>query len=83
MGVFAYPGIGAEGIDQVAQEYDKRFKIVTRAQAGTATRGIYDVGGSLYYYKYEPGVSYEIYPVIIERYDAAPSMFGNTRLLVP
>jgi hypothetical protein len=83
LGVFSYPGIGAEGVNKVAEEYDKRFKIVTRAHDGNATRGVYDMGGSLYYYKYIPDVSYEIYPLIIENYSAGPALMNNTRLALP
>jgi hypothetical protein len=81
-GQFEYAGLSSGDIDKVAKLYDKRFKIVTRVlQDDGIYRGIYDMGGSLYYYRYRPGTEYTIYPLIVERYTSERTLMDNTKLL--
>ncbi len=83
-GLLSYPGLSSQDVDKVAAEYDKRFKIVTRAQQEDGLiRGIYDMGGVLYYYRYMPGKDYFIYPVLAERYTTDPSFIDNVKMLYP
>lgn len=82
-GVYAYPSLSPEQVDKIASLYENRFRIVTRACDSTHCRGIYDVGGSLYYYSYEFGKSYTIYPVIYERYSTDISFGDKPPLTFP
>jgi len=66
-GLFAYASLSPTEVDKVAKQYDK-YKIVTRVCDSTHCRGVYDMGGTLYYYKWEFGKSYEIFPLVYERY---------------
>lgn len=76
-GFFSYPALSPGQVDAVAKEYDRRFRIVTRACDATHCRGIYDMGGSLYYYSWHFGKSYEIYPVVYERYTTESILLGD------
>jgi len=82
-GFLQYPGINPADVDKVAQEIDSRFKIVTRALENDTYRGIYDMGGSLYYYRYKPHVDYTIYPLIYETYTTDRALFNNVKMVYP
>jgi len=83
-GFLEYPGLAPADVDKVAAEYDKRFKIVTRAvQDDGLIRGVYDMGGVLYYYRYKPGYDYFIYPLIAERYTTDRTLIDNVKLVYP
>lgn len=82
-GFLAYPGIFPVDVDRVAKEIDKRFKIVTRAKEGDTYRGIYDMGGTLYYYRYNPGKDFMFYPMLYEVFTTEPSVFNNVTMLYP
>lgn len=83
LGVYAYPSLSPDQVDKVAKEYDHRFRIVSRACDATHCRGIYDMGGSLYYYSWEFGKSYTIYPVLYERYSTDFSLGDKPSLTYP
>lgn len=82
-GFLQYPGITSMDVDRVAKEIDSRFKIVTRALENETYRGIYDMGGVLYYYRYNPGKDFMIYPMIYEQFTTEPALFNNTKMLYP
>lgn len=82
-GFLEYPGISPRDVDNVAREIDKRFKIVTRAREGNTLRGIYDMGGTLYYYRYDPGQNYMIYPMLYERFTTEQTLFNNVQMVYP
>lgn len=82
-GFFSYPALSPGQVDAVAKEYDRRFRIVTRACDATHCRGIYDLGGSLLYYNWEFGRSYTIYPVLFERYSTDISFGDKPPLVYP
>lgn len=82
-GIYAYPHLSPEQIDKVAKEYDRRYKIVTRACDATHCRGIYDTGGSLVYYSWEFGKSYTTYPLLFERYSTDFSLGDKPPLVYP
>lgn len=82
-GVYSYPQLTPTQVEKVAKEYDSRFRIVTRACDSKHCRGIYDMGGSLYYYSYEFGKSYTIYPVLYERYSTDISFGDKPPLTYP
>lgn len=83
LGIYAYPSLSPAQVDKVAKEYDRRFRIVTRACDATHCRGIYDVGGSLIYYNWEFGKSYTIYPLLFERYSTDISLGDKPPLTYP
>lgn len=83
LGIFAYPQLSPEQVDRVAKEYDRRFRIVTRACDATHCRGIYDAGGVLYYYNWEFGKSYTTYPLLFERYSTDISLGDKPPLVYP
>lgn len=82
-GVYSYPSLSPSQVDAVAKHYDSRFRIVTRACDSTHCRGIYDMGGSLYYYSWEKGRSYTIYPLVYERYSTDFSLGDKPPLTFP
>lgn len=82
-GLLEYPGISPQQVDSVAKEIDSRFKIVTRALENDTWRGIYDMGGSLYYYRYKPGFEYILYPLIYERFTSESSLINNVEMAYP
>jgi len=82
-GVFAYPSLSPDQVDKVAKQYDSRFRTVTRACDSTHCRGIYDMGGSLYYYNWEKGSSYTIFPMMYERYSTDFSLGDKPPLVFP
>ena len=82
-GILAYPALSPSQVDKVAKRYDSRYKIVTRACDATHCRGIYDMGGVLYYYKYEFGKSYTIFPMFYERYSTDISLGDKPPLVIP
>ena len=81
-GLFAYPSLNPEQVNRVAQEYYKRFKVVTSACDSTHCRGVLDTGGALYYYNFQFGRSYEIYPMLMEKYLTTKPIFGDAPALV-
>lgn len=81
-GVFAYPSLNPSQVNDVANEYYKRFKVVTSACDNTHCRGVLDTGGALYYYRWEFDKSYEIYPMLIEKYLTTKPIFGDSPQLV-
>ena len=83
LGIFAYPALSPSQVDAVAREYDRRYRIVSRACDATHCRGIYDLGGSLLYYNWEFGKSYTIYPVLFERYSTDISFGDRPSLVYP
>lgn len=83
LGIYAYPALSADQVDKVAKQYDTRFRIVTRACDSTHCRGIYDMGGSLYYYNWEFGKSYTTYPLLFERYSTDISLGDKPPLVYP
>ena len=82
-GIYAYPHLTSQQVDTIAKQYDSRFRIVTRACDSTHCRGIYDMGGSLYYYSWEKGKSYTIYPLFYERYSTDISFGDKPPLVFP
>jgi hypothetical protein len=82
-GVFSYPSLTPDQVDKVAKEYDRRYRIVSRACDSTHCRGIYDMGGSLYYYSWEFGKSYTTYPLLFERYSTDFSLGDKPPLVYP
>ena len=82
-GIYSYPSLSPDQVDKVAKQYDSRFRIVTRACDATHCRGIYDMGGSLYYYSWEKGKSYTIYPLLFERYSTDISFGDKPPLTYP
>lgn len=83
LGVYAYPELSPSQIENIAKEFDRRFHIVSRACDTTHCRGVYDMGGSLYYYSWEFGKSYTIYPVLYERYSTDFSLGDKPSLTYP
>ena len=82
-GTFAYPGLSPQELDRVYRELDRRFKIVSRVNGPNYSRGIYDAGGSLYYYYYTYGQDLVLYPLVFERYTTDSSLLGNPKLTYP
>jgi hypothetical protein len=82
-GFLQYPGISPAQVDKVAAEIDSRFKIVTRALENETYRGIYDMGGVLYYYRYNPGKDFMIYPMLYEQFTTEPALMNNVTMLYP
>lgn len=83
LGIYAYPALSPKEVEAVANQYERRYRIVTRACDSTHCRGVYDVGGSLYYYNYEFGRSFSIYPLFYERYSTDISLGDKPPLTFP
>jgi hypothetical protein len=82
-GLFAYPGLSPKELEKVYGELNRRYKIVSRVNGSDYSRGIYDVGGSLYYYYYTYGQDLVLYPLVFERYTTDTSLLGNPKLTYP
>src|SRR5688500_10673840 len=82
-GVLAYPSLYHDQMDKVAKQSDSRFRIVTQTCDSTHCRCIYDMGGSLYYYNWEKGSSYTIFPIMYDIYSTDFSLEDKPPLVFP
>ena len=80
-GLFNYASLGPTEVDKVARTYLKH--VVTKADGGDYSRGVINAGGTLYYFKWHYGQSFEIFPLIYERYSSDTDLLGAPRLTLP
>lgn len=81
LGLFNYAELSREEVDKVARTYLKH--VVTKADGPTYSRGVVNAGGTLYYFKWHYGQSFEIFPLIYERYSSDRDLLGAPRLVLP
>lgn len=81
LGFFSYSGLTSVQIDKVAHKY--LGNVVTKADGPDYSRGVINTGGSLYYFSWHYGKSFEVYPLVMERYQIDKSILDNPHLVLP
>lgn len=80
-GLFSYPSLTPTQVDKVAMKFQAHT--VTKAEGPDYSRGVINAGGSLYYFKHVYGKSFDIYPLVYERYSTDTDILGAPRLTIP
>ena len=80
-GLFNYARLTPTQVDKVAMKYQNNT--VTRADGANYSRGVVNAGGSLYYFNHQFGKSFEIFPLIWERYSTDQDLLGAPLLKLP
>mgnify|MGYP001612907761 FL=1 len=80
-GLFNYADLSPTQVDKVAMKFIKHA--VTKADGPSYSRGVVSMNGVLYYFKHHYGQSFEIFPMVYERYSTDRDLLGAPVLVNP
>ena len=80
-GLFNYASLSPTQVDKVAMKFVSHA--VTKADGPSYSRGVVNMGGTLYYFKHIYGQSFDIFPMVYERYSTDIDLFGAPILVNP
>ena len=80
-GWFNYAELSPTQVDKVALKFQNHT--VTKAEGPGYSRGVVNAGGSFYYFKHVYGKSFDIFPMIYERYSTDKDLLGAPVLVMP